>query len=117
MAEMLRILAATDFSAAADRASRRAASIASTHKGVLHLAHVLPPQDLLAQVFPEPLESGVESPRAFAENALKTRAERLRSQFGITPACHVLQGRAHEAVLAAIESMQADLVVLGAQGE
>jgi nucleotide-binding universal stress UspA family protein len=45
------------------------------------------------------------------------RAERLGNRFGTTPICHMLQGRAHEAVLAAIESVQADLVVLGAQGE
>jgi nucleotide-binding universal stress UspA family protein len=117
MAEKLRILAATDFSAAADRASRRAASIAATDKGVLHLAHVLPPQELLAQVFAEPLEKGIEAPLGFAKRALAERAERLGERFGTTPICHTLQGRAHEAVLAAIESVQADLVVLGAQGE
>ncbi len=117
MAETLRILAATDFSAAADRASRRAASVASTHSGVLHLAHVLPPQDLLAQLFPEAVEGGDAGPRAFAQKALEVRAERLRSRFGTIPICHVLQGRAHEAVLAGIESLKADLVVLGTQGE
>jgi nucleotide-binding universal stress UspA family protein len=117
MAEKLRILAATDFSAAADRASRRAASMASTHSGVLHLAHVLPPQDVLAQVFPEPLENGTSGPHAFAKKGLDTRAEGLANRFGTTPICHTLQGRAHEAVLSAIASVQADLVVLGAQGE
>jgi len=115
MADVLRILAATDFSAAADRASWRAASIASTDGGMLHLAHVLPPQELLAQILPKP--KGVEGLRAFAEKALEARAERIGSHFGTTPICHIVQGRAHEAVLAAAESVQAGLLVLGAQGE
>jgi nucleotide-binding universal stress UspA family protein len=115
MADVLRILAATDFSDAADRASRRAASIAATDGGMLHLAHVLPPQDLLEQIFPE--AKGVEGMRAFAEKALEARAERIGSHFGTTPICHIVQGRAHEALLAAIESVHAGLLVLGAQGE
>jgi nucleotide-binding universal stress UspA family protein len=117
MAEIVRVLSPTDFSAAADRASRRAASVASTLNGTLHLMHVLPPQEVLDQLFPAVAGGVSEPPRAYAERALDERAQRIAAQFNITPTCHLVQGRAHEAVVALSASLRADVVVLGAQGE
>lgn len=117
MAGIARIIAPTDFSAAADRAARRAASLASTLTGVLHLAHVLPPQDVLQQIFPGSLQQEADALRSRAERALQERADLITSRFGIAPVCEVLQGHAHEAILDASESLGATIVVVGAQGE
>ena len=112
-----RIIAPTDFSPAADRAQRRAASLALTLRCRLDLAHVLPPQDLLEQIFPPPLEKEISALRARAERALNERAHRFAAQLGVTPSCHLFHGLAHEAILAAVESLDCSVVVLGAQGE
>ncbi len=117
MARLKLIIAPTDFSPAADRATRRAASLASALGSGLHLVHVLPPQQLLQQLFPAPLQGEAEALRARAEQALNERAQRLAAQFGVTPACQLFNGRAHEAILDAIEMLDANLTVLGAQGE
>ena len=111
------IIAPTDFSPAADRATRRAASLASSLRSSLHLIHVLPPQRVLEQLFPAPLQSEVEAFRARAEQALNERAQGLAAQFGVMPVCRLLNGRAHEAILDAIETSDSSLAVLGAQGE
>ena len=117
MARLKLIIAPTDFSPAADRATRRAASLASALGSSLHLIHVLPPQQVLEQLFPAPLQSEVEAFRARAEQALNERAQRLATQFGVVAACRLFNGRAHEVILDAIETFDADLAVLGAQGE
>ena len=49
-----RIVVPTDFSPAADRAMRRAASLAYALGSALRLIHVLPPREILTQLFPEP---------------------------------------------------------------
>ena len=117
MVRLKLIIAPTDFSPAADRATRRAASLASALGSGLHLIHVLPPQQVLEQLFPAPLQSEVEAFRARAEQALNERAQRLAAQFGVMPACRLINGRAHEAILDAIDTFDVDLAVLGAQGE
>jgi nucleotide-binding universal stress UspA family protein len=84
--------------------------------GTLQLIHVLPPQEMLDQLFPQ-MPGKADDPRAYAERALNVRVQRIEAQFKLSPTCHVVQGRAHEAVLALSESLRADMVVLGAQGE
>lgn len=117
MAEIPSIVAATDFSPAADRAARRAASLASTMGGTLHLVHVLPPPELLAQFFPVPSESEIASLRKRADDALQERAHRIAAQFGITPSWALFHGHAHRAILDAARLVAANIVVVGAQGE
>jgi len=117
MARLELIIAPTDFSPAADRATRRAASLAAALGSSLNLIHVLPPQQVLEQLFPAPFQSEVEAFRTRAEQALNERAQRLAAQFGVMPACRLFNGRAHEAILDAIDSFDADLAVLGARGE
>ena len=117
MADIVRIIAATDFSAAADRAGRRAASLASRLSGELHLIHVMPPADLLQQIFGVDFRSEAERIRVRAETALRERATLLTAGSGIKPVCTLLQGRAHEAIAEAGKSLQATLIAVGARGE
>lgn len=111
------IVAPTDFSPAAERATRRAASLASALDRPLYLMHVIPPQDLLEKLFPGPAVTGAEALRSQAERALRERAQRIAEQFGLTPECKVVSGEAHRAILDTSDSLQTDLIVLGAQGE
>lgn len=117
MAEFVRIIAPTDFSAAADRATRRAASLASRLSGELHLIHVMPPSDLLQKIFVGDLQSEADTIRIRAEKALQERATLLTAGFAIKPVCKLVQGRAHEAIAQAGKSLDATLIVVGARGE
>jgi nucleotide-binding universal stress UspA family protein len=117
MAHPLRIIAATDFSAAADRAMLRAASLASNLSGDLHLIHVMPPMDLLQKMFAGDHEREADRLRTHAEVALQERVAPLSARFGTTPTCDVVQGRAHAAIMEAGKSLDASLVVVGARGE
>lgn len=111
------IVAPTDFSPAADRATRRAASLASALVKPLYLMHVLPPRDLLESLLPGLAVTGVEALRSQAERALQERAQRIAEHFRLAPQCNVVYGEAHQAILDTSHSLAADLIVLGAQGE
>jgi nucleotide-binding universal stress UspA family protein len=117
LANILHIIAPTEFSAVADRAAERAALLASTLGGTLTLIHVLPPQELLEQIFPTSGAPEAESLRARAGRALNERAQRFAAQFGAAPACRLVHGQAHQAILEVLDSLGASIVVLGAQGE
>jgi nucleotide-binding universal stress UspA family protein len=117
MAQVNRIIAATDFSPAADRAMRRAVSLAATLGGVLHLLHVLPPRALLESLFEPERQREVDAIRERAAQALQERALRSAATLGVTPTCELLHGSAHQSILDAVDSLAADLVVMGAQGE
>jgi nucleotide-binding universal stress UspA family protein len=117
MAQPVRIIAPTDFSPAADRATRRAASLASSLGGALHLIHVLPPDDVLEELFPPSSASEAASLRKRAEHGLQERAKRLADRFRIAAECSVVQGYAHQAILDASDSLGGNVIVLGAQGE
>ena len=112
-----RVLAATDFSPAGDRAARRAASVASTIGGALHLVHVLPPPELMEEIFAGPASSEAQDFRSRAEQALQERAHSLSERYGVSPVCELRSGRAHEVILDACESLGAQLIVVGARGE
>jgi len=117
MPEIRNVFAATDFSPGADRAARRAASVARTIGGGLHLVHVLPPLDAFAQPCPGPIALDAEAMRARAANSLGDLAERISRQFGIATERHLFHGRAHRAILEAIAKLEPDVAVLGARGE
>jgi len=117
MAETIRIIAPTDFSPAADRATRRAVSLAAELGAALHLVHVLPPREYLEQLFPPEDRSEVDAFRQRAERALQERAQTSSATLGVLPECQIYHGSAHQAILDAVAVTQASLVVLGAQGE
>ena len=117
MTQPVRILAPTDFSPAADRATHRAASLASSLGGALSLMHVLPPEDLLEGLFPSSSANEAASLRERAERGLQERANDLAGRFGVRPECRVVHGPAHQAIVGASDSLRADVIALGAQGE
>lgn len=118
MEKIQRILAATDFSPRADRAVRRAAKLAAGHKAELYLLHVLPsfPFEAFKRLMADtPLET---EQRLYnqAKATLQKKAEILARE-GIDVRYHVAIGRAHVEINLYAESHQADLVVIGDQGE
>ena len=118
MEKIQRILAATDFSPRADRAVRRAAELAAGHKAVLYLLHVLPslPLEAFKHLMTDtPLET---EQRLYnqAKAILQKMAETLASE-GLDVRYHVAIGRAHIEINHYAESHQADLIVIGDQGE
>lgn len=117
MPEILRILAPTDLSPAGDRALARAAQLAVQLGGELRVLHVLPPGEILERLLPAGEATGAAGFRDRMEQALRERAQRLQSETGVRATCELRQGRAHEEIVAALESAGATLAVLGAQGE
>jgi nucleotide-binding universal stress UspA family protein len=117
MAAITCIVTATDLSTAGDRAVRRAAELTSSLGGTLQLIHVLPPQELLAELFPSQTETEISALRTRADAALQDRAHLIEASFAVTPSLTLSHGRAHRAILDAVAHFQAGLVVVGAQGE
>lgn len=118
MENIQRIVVATDFSSRADQAVRRAAKLAAGHKAVLYLLHVLPsfPLEAFKHLMTDtPLET---EQRLYnqAKVTLQKKAETLASE-GLDVKHHVAIGRAHIEINHYAESHQADLVVIGDQGE
>jgi len=111
------IVAATDLSAAGDRAVRRSAQLTSSVGGALKFIHVLPPRDVLADLFPSQTDKEIAALRARAGAALQDRVQLAAASFAVTPSWTLFHGRAHRAILDAVGEFQADLVVVGAQGE
>jgi nucleotide-binding universal stress UspA family protein len=110
------ILVATDFSAAATCAVRRAAQIASQLGATLHVLHVVSPLNL----YP-----GQEiDVAALNSSALDGAGEQLRpllaslaEGYGIHPHAAWRMGRAHAQIADYAHEVAADLVVVGARGE
>lgn len=113
----MHIIAPTDFSPAADLAAERAALLASTLRGTLTLIHVLPPQELLERIFPTSDAPETDMLLARARQALNERAQRFAAQFGAAPACRLVHGQARQAILDALDSLGASIVVFGVHGE
>ncbi len=116
MNTMTRILAATDFSPAADRAVRRAALIAKQQGAELHLLHVVHPLSLYPgqNLAPEPLDvAEVEA----AGERLGPLAKVLAEHYGIRTHAAWRIGRAHSRIAEYAQGIGADLAVVGARGE
>jgi len=110
------ILAATDFSAAATCAVRRAALIASQLGATLHVLHVVSPLNL----YPG---QNIDA-AALNNSALDGAAEQLRpllaslaEEFGIHTHAAWRIGRVHAQIADYAREVTADLVVVGARGE
>lgn len=110
------ILAATDFSAAAERALHRAANLARELERPLHLLHVCNEftwsslRTLLAQ------PPGFDL-RADLAARLRAAAEALAAPGAPAADSTVLLGRAAAGIIARAREIEAGLVVLGAHGE
>ncbi|HEY9098107.1 MAG TPA: universal stress protein [Thiobacillus sp.] len=110
------ILAATDFSAAATSAVRRAALIASQSGATLHVLHVVSPMNL----YPGQRIDAA----ALNNSALDGAAEQLRpllaglaEEFGIHTHAAWRIGRVHAQIADYAREVAAGLVVVGARGE
>ncbi len=109
------ILAATDLSAAAERAVERAAALAARHGAALHLVHVAPhgwlPR-LRAWAGGETAAAGERE----IEGELAGRAARLGAARGIAVQPVVATGDPRTVIAAEAAELGADLIVVGAHG-
>ena len=113
------IVAATDFSAPAGRAVRRAALIAKQLGAELHLLHVVHPLDLYPG--PDPAADfrlqHEQTLQTAGKNRLDTLAATLRKDFAIPVVAATRIGRAHTEIADYAAAQAAGLVVTGARGE
>ena len=118
MEKIQRILVATDFSSRADRAVQRALQLAAEHEAKLNLLHVLPVFSL--ETFKHLIsETPLETEQRLYNHAkavLQNKAEVLAGE-GVAVEHHVAIGRAHVEINRYAKSHDADLVVIGDQGE
>lgn len=106
------ILAATDFSAAANRAVWRATLIARQHRAELHLLHVTAPLALYPGQEIDPADGAPPIHERFA-----AMAQMLREHYGIGVHSAQRIGRAHTQIADYAATVGADLVAIGARGE
>jgi nucleotide-binding universal stress UspA family protein len=114
--KITRILVATDFSPASDRAVEMAVHWARTENAALHLIHVAPPKTVLGESWGVPSAS-VRAIYRQATEALHALAAKVdpRHELAITTGLHM--GRAGRRILEAAREFSAELLVLGARGE
>ncbi len=111
-----RVLVATDFSPAGQRALDTAAQWARREAAALRIIHVAPTRRSLGDLWGQPARSMAELYR-LASQVLRELAERLDPQreLDISTGLHI--GRASRCILSAAEEFHADLLVLGTRGE
>jgi nucleotide-binding universal stress UspA family protein len=115
-----RIVAATDFSAAAERAVRRGALIAKQLGAELHLLHVVYPLDLYPGLMLAFDSRQTELERLRQETGktrLDTMAEALQQEYGVRIKTATRIGRAHTQIAEYAVAHAAGLLVVGARGE
>jgi nucleotide-binding universal stress UspA family protein len=111
-----RVLAATDFSPAGQRAVHVAAEWAQRAQAQLRVVHVTPPQSWLSRAWG--LESSVvDAIQKHAANALKQLADSVDGGRTLELSTGVLSGTASRCIAGAVRDYRADLLVLGARGE
>lgn len=113
------IVAATDFSATAELATRRAALIAKQLGAQLHLVHIVSPLDLyLGPELSFNFQLHYEQAQQEAVKAqLDAVAAKLREQFSIPVQVVTRIGRAHIEIASYALSITAGLIVAAAKGE
>ena len=113
------IVAATDFSAPAERAVQRAAQIAKQLNAELHLIHVVHPIDLCVGT---ELSFGSQKhigrmQEEISKGQLNTLADKLQKDFGIPVQVATRIGGAHTEIASYATSKMGCLIVAGARGE
>lgn len=118
MATLNRLVAATDLSAPARHAVERAASVSQATGAQLDLVHVATPAPIerlrrLAGQIPSDLEKRMlDAPH----NAMQELAKAVARRHGVTAQVHVASGSLLAELRQHTETINADLVVLGARG-
>jgi nucleotide-binding universal stress UspA family protein len=115
MMKIERIMVATDFSAAGNRAVQEAASWASRHAAALRIVHVVPPKRWLVGLW------GVDSATVAAvhrnaSDALHRVADTLDPSRRWEVSTGLVTGRASKEIMRAAHAFGADLLVIGAHG-
>lgn len=111
-----RILAATDFSPAGQRAVDAAAHWARQARAQLRIVHVTPPKRWLGGLWGVDAAAG-ETIEWHAANALKEVAKHADAERTIELSTGVLPGAAAKSIVRAAGDFEADLIVVGARGE
>lgn len=119
MSGIKRLLAATDFSPAAERAVQRAAHIARQQHAVLDLLHVVRPLDLYPGMAldAEALGRHDLALEETGKSRLDDVAGELARTFGIRVETNSRIGRPHHEIAEHARATSADLVAVGARGE
>lgn len=119
MNPLSKIIVATDFSARANRAVRRAAKLAHDHKAALHLLFVVERQPLEALRNLISVVSGETEDKLHAsiESKMRELAEVLHTHFGVSAESRVVVGAVYAEIVAQVANEDADLLVIGAHGE
>lgn len=107
------VVAATDFTPAANAAARRAAQLAQACGARLALLHVVTPASRMVAPLLDVLGMGDRPGAAAAISRLRQGAARLVSELGLPVDTHLASGSAAGAIAAHAQAAQADLVVLG----
>lgn len=115
--ELQRILAATDFSECGNRAVRRAALLAAHIGARLRLLHTLPGAPLTWALLRYSGTEAESSLRNAAQMLLAELADELRSRLKLDVECIIDSGAAHRVIGNAVETIQPDLLVVGAHGK
>jgi len=113
---MKKILIATDGSASANQAVGVGVELAAEQDAQVTFIHVLPPDDYivagrLGPVLPKPHEVAMDE----TEVALREAAEAAEAA-GVVHAQERVSGDTVDEIVAAADSMQADVIVIGSRG-
>lgn len=119
MLKIQHIVAATDFSSAANMAVQRAAQLAADLGATLHLIHVVHPLDLYAgsELSFDFQMHYQQAQQQHIQTELETLTTRLREVHTISVNHCTKIGRAYNEITSHAHSVHADLIVAGAQGE
>jgi len=111
-----RILAATDFSPAGDRAVRAGVAIAHRERAALRIVHAAPPRRWVAGFWgmKDPL---IDAAYSQAGAALQRVASTLAEPHELDVSTGLVTGVASRAITRAAGEFRADLIVVGARGE
>lgn len=113
------IVVATDFSARANRAVKRAARLAHEHEAALHLLFVLErhPLEILRNLIALGSDATEDMLLASVNSRMRELAESLHSRYGVPAQFRVAEGTSYVEIVAAVANEGADLLVIGAHGE
>jgi len=113
---MRKILVATDFSPAADRAVQVAARLARQANAALRVVHVVPPRRRLATLWHVDLATALTAHRRAAV-ALRRVADSIVPSSRLEVSTGLVSGAASVQIARAVREYGADLLVIGAAGE
>lgn len=112
------LLAATDLSAPSRHTVQRAVMLAKESGAKLELVHVLQQNVLneLRELFKKDGEALQENIRSQTKKELSQLADYLAENLGRKAGCHLVEGLALEGIIAQVETLDADLLIIGARG-